>query len=385
MIPMNIIPTNLKIIDMSRIDPTFATEIKKYGAKDFSACFNCGNCTAVCSLTDKNANFPRMFIRQGMLGQKEEILRSKELWLCYACGDCSDTCPRQAAPGEYMAAMRRYAIASYEPTGITKLMFKSNLVYVAITMIFAIILGFFLFTLKPDHEVSRWLFSMLPYAVIHTMGLVIFSLTGLSMIIGISTMCFKLKKNMVKNEKSKSNWWKSWLEVGNEIATLNRYKSCDKEEDSYWKSKAWYVQPWFVHWSIMWGFIGLLLATVLDFILKDPELTIWWPSRILGTIAGILMIYGASLAINYRWKKVTKSYAETRLADWVFLWFLWIAGITGFWLEVSVALSADMLVNHIVFTIHTIISMELVLLFAFSKFAHAMYRPLALYFYFRNN
>jgi hypothetical protein len=28
--------------------------------------------------------------------------------------------------------------------------------------------------------------------------------------------------------------------------------------------------------------------------------------------------------------------------------------------------------------------MELVLLFAFSKFAHAIYRPLALYFYFKN-
>jgi hypothetical protein len=29
--------------------------------------------------------------------------------------------------------------------------------------------------------------------------------------------------------------------------------------------------------------------------------------------------------------------------------------------------------------------MELVLLFAFSKFAHAAYRPLALFFYFRDN
>ena len=45
---------------MSRIDPEFASEIKKYGAGDFNACFNCGNCTAVCGLTDKNLNYPRM-------------------------------------------------------------------------------------------------------------------------------------------------------------------------------------------------------------------------------------------------------------------------------------------------------------------------------------
>ena len=171
--------------------------------------------------------------------------------------------------------------------------------------------------------------------------------------------------------------------VGTEIATMNRYKTCDEEEDSFWKNKSWFTQPWFVHWSIMWGFIGLLLATVLDFILKDPATSIWWPSRILGTIAGLFLIYGTSLAINYRIKRVTKAYSETRLADWTFLWFLWIAGITGFWLEISVAFKADYLVNHIVLLIHTIISMELVLLFAFSKFAHAFYRPLALLFYFR--
>ena len=121
---------------MSRIDPEFASEIKKYGAKDFSACFNCGNCTAVCGLTDKSANYPRMFIRYGMLGLKEEILQSKEIWLCYACGECSETCPRQAGPGDYMAALRRYAIASYEPTGLTKLIFKSKPVFILFTVFY---------------------------------------------------------------------------------------------------------------------------------------------------------------------------------------------------------------------------------------------------------
>jgi ferredoxin len=369
---------------MSRIDPTFAADIKKYGAKDFDACFNCGNCTAVCGLTDKNANFPRMFIRQGMLGQKKEILQSKELWLCYACGECTETCPRQATPGDYMAALRRYAIASYEPTGITKLMFRSNPVFIALTLIFAAILGFFLFTLRPESEVARWIFTVLPYDVIHNLGIVIFSLTGLSMVWGLTSMYLKLRKEDGNKVKTSMKWWQSWTLVFKELASLNRYRTCDIEEDSFWKGKKWYVQPWFIHWSIMWGFIGLLVATVLDFILKDPATSIWWPSRILGTIAGLFMVYGTTMALRYRFRKVTHAYAETRLADWAFLWFLWIAGITGFWLEASVAISADRMINHIVFVLHTIISMELVLLFAFSKFAHAMYRPLALYYYFRN-
>jgi hypothetical protein len=369
---------------MSRIDPGFASELKKYGAGDFNACFNCGNCTAVCGLTDKNASYPRMFLRHGMLGQKEEILQSREIWLCYACGECSETCPRQAGPGDYMAALRRFAIASYEPTGLTKMIFKSNPVFILFTVVVSVVLGFFLFTLKPEYEVSRWIFRIIPYGVIHTMGLVIFGITGVSVAWGLITMMVKLSGQNGQDKQAPGGVAGSLKEIVKEVSTMNRYRQCDSEEDSYWKNRPAAVQPWFVHWSVMWGFIGLLIATTLDFILKDPATTTWWPSRILGTAAGLLLVYGTSLAINYRIKKVTKTYEKTRLADWMFLWSLWTAGITGFWLEASVAFGADLFINHVVLLIHTIISMELVLLFAFSKFAHALYRPLALYFYFRN-
>jgi ABC-type multidrug transport system fused ATPase/permease subunit len=369
---------------MARTDIAFAEEIKKYGAKDFSACYSCGNCTAVCELTEKNANFPRIFVRYGMLGQKAEILKSKELWMCYACGECSANCPRQAAPGDYMAALRRYSIASYEPTGLTKLIFKSNPFSIFVTLILAVVLGFFLMTLKPDMAISRWIFAWLPYEVIHNMGMVIFSFTGISMVWGLVVMIFKFSKNSDSEKKSKNSLFSSVSNVISELATMKRYRKCDSEEQSYWEKKSAAVKPWFVHWAIMWGFIGLLVATVLDFILKDPATSIWLPSRIIGTIAGILMVYGTSLAIYYRLNKVTRSYENTYLADWLLLIFLWIAGITGFWLEVAVGIEANILLNQIIFLVHTIISMELVLLFAFSKFAHAMYRPLALFFHFQS-
>lgn len=367
---------------MAIVNPEFASEIKKYGANDFQACYNCGNCTAICNLTEKNANFPRIFIREGLLGQTDEILKSKELWLCYACGDCSLNCPRQAAPGDYMAAMRRYAIASYEPTGLTKLIFKNNIFSLFITLFFAVILGFFLLTLRPEHDVARWIFNIFPYDVIHFMGIVIFSLTGLSMVVGMLNMIIRISKNRVKDPKSKSSFLKSISYVINEMATMKRYRDCDddREGDSYWQGKPSFVKPWFVHWSIMWGFLGLLLATVLDFVLKDPATDMWLPSRIIGTLAGILLMYGATLAIYYRLKKITRTYKETKLADWMLLAFLWIAGLTGFWLEISVFLNMGNIFNQIVFGIHTIISMELVLLFAFSKFSHAIYRPVALFF-----
>jgi len=366
---------------MAKIDPTFAKDLQKYGTADFQACYSCGNCTAVCNLTDENANFPRMYIRYGMLGLKEEILDSKDLWMCYACGDCTAYCPRQAIPGDYMATLRRYAVAHYEPTGLTRLIFKNNPWYIAIIVLLAVILGFFLLTLKPDMAVSRWIFQYMPFEIIHDIGEVIFALTGLFMAIGFWNMVQHLSQNKQEKKKTKTSWLQSMKFVINELATMKRYQSCDTEEDGFWYKKPGITHPWFVHWSIMWGFIGLLVATILDFLLKDPATTIWWPSRILGTLAGLFMMYGASLALYYRYRKITDAYANTKLADWIFLWSLWITGLTGFWMEIAVMFGGNDMVNQIVFMIHTIMAMELVLLFAFSKFAHALYRPVALYFY----
>jgi len=367
---------------MSAIIPGFAKELDAFGAKHFNTCYDCGNCTAVCSLTEENANFPRMMIRYGKLGQKEAILQSEELWLCYACGECSESCPRGADPGEYLSAMRRYAISKYEPSGLASLIFKSNPWYIVISLGIAIVLGFFLFTLRPDFIVSRWIFEWMPFDVIHDMGIWIFILVGIFSLSGITRMIMHLlRKHKKKNFFSIKNIGKALLYVIEEISTMKRYRNCEEENGSILYNKPQVLQPWFIHWSIMWGFIGLLVATILDFIFKDPATSIWLPSRLLGTLAGILMMYGSSLAIIYRLRKINKTYANSTLNDWIFLSFLWLAGFTGFWLEVAIAINGDAIINQVVFVLHTIISMELVLLFTFSKFAHALYRPVALFFY----
>jgi len=373
---------------MSELNPQFAKEISKYGASHFNACYNCGNCTAVCNLSEQQANFPRMFIRYGLLGEKEKILNSKEIWLCYACGDCSESCPRQAYPGEYMAALRRYTIANTEKTGLARLIFTNNPWAVFITLLIAFILGLMMLTIKPDETIARWLFAFIPYEVIHNLGLGVFALTGITAGVGIYILVRSLlKKDASDPDAAERNFSFSRTilalkKVSLELTTMKRYQTCDTEDDSYWKRKLWLIKPWFVHWSIMWGFIGLLIATILDFIFKDPATVMWLPSRIYGTLTGILLIYGTTLAIIYRLTKPTKSYADIKLADWTFLLFLWIAGFTGFWLEIAVMSAWNNLTTQIVFLIHTVISMELIILFAFSKFAHALYRPLALYFYY---
>jgi len=367
---------------MAMIDPGLSRTISKYGAADFSSCYNCGNCTAVCALTARDANFPRIFLRYGSLGMKRELLASPEPWLCYACGECSAACPRDAGPGDFMAAARRFAIAHHEPTGLTRLIFTSNRFSIFFSLTLAVALGLFMFTLKPENPVARWIFEWLPFNVIHDMGVVIMALTALSAVIGMARMARGLFAGMPRLKHPLAAAWTAMKSVVIELGVMRRHRKCVDDREPFFRNRRAILQPWFVHWSIMWGFLTLLSATILDFLFKDPALTTWWPTRIIGTIGGLFLMYGTSVALVYRIRGVARQYRNSRLADWMLLGSLWLAGLTGFWMEVVVMGDFASTSGMVVFLVHTVISMEMVLLFSFSKFAHAAYRPLALFSWF---
>src|SRR5664279_4564063 len=104
----------------AQVDGNLLTDLKRFGAADISACFNCGICSATCPLSTTGSAFPRRIFRFAQLGLKDQLLSSPELWLCYGCGECSDACPTGADPGDFMAAARRYAIASYDRTRLAR-------------------------------------------------------------------------------------------------------------------------------------------------------------------------------------------------------------------------------------------------------------------------
>ena len=171
----------------SRIDPELMKDLTRFGVADATACFNCGNCTAVCNLSSESTPFPRKMIRYLQLGLKDKLMQCPEPWLCYYCGDCSSTCPRDANPGEVMMGVRRYFTAEYEPTGISRLFYKNNVFAVLLTLVLAVILGAFLLVQKSgatDTAVTRWLFGLVDYQFIETVGIAVFVIVSLSIIGG---------------------------------------------------------------------------------------------------------------------------------------------------------------------------------------------------------
>jgi hypothetical protein len=147
-----------------------------------------------------------------------------------------------------------------------------------------------------------------------------------------------------------------------------------------------YLRRWFLHFATMWGFLGLLGATMIDYGLSlfgivatgTPE-PIWYPVRLLGTLAGAALIYGTSVLMYRRFRKSDRASRNSTTSDWMFLSMLWLAGVTGFVLELGLYLPQPPAWGYAFFLVHVGVAMALVLLVPFGKFAHVFYRPVALF------
>jgi ferredoxin/nitrate reductase gamma subunit len=364
-------------------------ELKRFGAFDVTACFNCGNCTAVCPLSNGDANFPRRIIRYAQIGDRERLRASKEPWLCYYCGECSETCPRQAEPGEFMASARRYAIASLDPTGISRFLYTSKLftglLLAGLSLLLALILLSQRGAMKLDHPE---IFAFIPFAIVHNVGLAAILITLLAMVFSVLRLVRLLSRTGTHTATPPTGQRVNPLrrlvvaigKVAAEMAIEKRYRTCTEEQRA-----PWYSSRWFMHWAIMWGFIGLAVATTLDFLLllvanKVPgqPVPLWQPTRLLGTLTGVLVLFGTLRALVSRIKKPEKYSSHSLLSDWLFLWLLLLVTVTGFLVEFALYLPRGAIWAYVLFLAHVVVGMEIVLLFPFTKFAHAVYRPVAL-------
>jgi quinone-modifying oxidoreductase, subunit QmoC len=383
----------------TRVNPGLLPEIKKYGAVNISACFNCGNCTAVCPLSTEGASFPRRMIRYAQVGMEEELLGSKELWLCYFCGECSQTCPRQAEPGNFMAAARKYAIARFDRLGLARLLNTSPALSLLVMVVLAIVLAGFMLTVRgPMDAGSLRLFDFIPYWAIHDLGLGMIAIVFLAGLWGTVSMVLQIEKTAGLPKGVRLNWGQAlWQALGVDALGQRRYRQDCETGVSEVNPAAgiqpvaeqpWYLKKWFLHAATMWGFLGLLLATILDYTLDivglkptGAAVPLWYPIRLLGTLAGLLLLYGTSMIILKRLRRADESSKTSYLSDWSFLIMMWLAGASGFILELSLYLPQAPLWGYWVFLFHVAVAMELVLLAPFTKFAHAFYRTLALFLY----
>jgi nitrate reductase gamma subunit len=141
----------------------------------------------------------------------------------------------------------------------------------------------------------------------------------------------------------------------------------------------WYLRPWLVHATVMGGFLAMLLATTLDFMLKPIGSPVppWYPMRILGLVGGLVCLYGLAIVLCRRAQGTQTPYTKSSFADWFFPVLLAATVLTGLATEIIAYLPMNAF-GHMLFFVHVILAMDLVAMLPLTKFAHVLYRTLAL-------
>ena len=342
---------------MSKVNPGFSNELKKYGSINFSACFNCGNCTAVCSLSDKDNSFPREMVRHAVLGIESDIQKSLKPWLCYYCGDCTTTCPRQANPGELVMALRRYLIAKYDWTGLSGILFKSLTASVIAFLLVAFLILAVGFIEKFNTESIMHLGHYFEMIAIGSVFLLI-------LIPNIIRMWwFIIVKQTIKIPLSLYLQALSSLIVN--MFTQKRTLDCEN-----------YKFRWFEHFLVVIGYILLLFTTVfLDWFSTENSFLIWFGYILCSTVFIITFDF-----ILDRIKKNKEVNKFSHPSDWFFVIWLFLMGLTAF--AVRIFIDTGLIENNIwIYFIHIIILAQwAIIIVPFGKWTHFLYRSFAMYF-----
>jgi ferredoxin/nitrate reductase gamma subunit len=375
------------------IDTELLGDIKQFGQLDVSACFSCGTCTATCPLVTDDATFPRRLIRYAQVGMTDDLLASKELWTCYHCGLCSDSCPMDADPGEFMAAARRYAVARYDRTGLARILFTRPVAGTVIAVLVAVLFALFMYSAHgPQDTTELALFTFIPDPVIHWTGIAVMVVMVVAGIVGIASMIRRVAgregvtwRSVVGGRAELGRSARAlWSTVAVESIGQRRYREDCTDDDPV---EPWYRRRWLIHAATVWGFLGLLAATVMDWALAlvgvketGTPIPLWYPSRLIGTVAGLVMIYGVTMFMVNRARRVNRAAAQSQSSDWLLLILLLITGVTGFVIEVALYLPSPPAWGYWFFLFHVAVALELLLLLPVTKFAHTVYRPVALFF-----
>jgi ferredoxin len=376
----------------STVNPDLLLELKEFGVKDAATCFNCGNCTAVCSLSTESTPFPRKTIRYLQLGLSDKLMQSPEPWLCYYCGDCSETCPRQANPGEVMMGLRRYLTSRYDWTGFSRLFYTSKIFEVLSILVVAALvgLGFYLFhgPMLTDRVALNVFAPNTTIEILDLIMLVVLSFFLLSNAFRMSKAVMgnagPFSGNVISDETkaeqpailifgiSVQTYLKEAKEFVVQFFTQKRFDTCGTPSQR---------TQWFVHLLIMTGYsvVFLLVVVGIRWFQRDEIYAFWHPVRLLGYYSTFAILYGVTYAIIGRLKKSKSVYEHTHSTDWAFLILLWLTTFSGILIHFTRLLELP-LTTYYIYVIHLMIAVPmLVIEVPFAKWTHQLYRPLVLY------
>jgi ferredoxin len=364
-----------------RINPEMTADIKAFGGTAINKCFNCGNCTAICSLSKEDTVFPRKIIRYLQLGMEDRLMESPEPWLCYYCGDCSVTCPREAAPGELMMAARRWLTSRYDWTGLSRKLYLSAawefgllvgtaLVVLALFLVpgyFGARFGFQAIQGEALEQVRLDLFA--PKDWIHYGDWALAALLTLLLSINAFRMIFFLRRAEGGLSIPATIWLGEIPTLFRHALTQKRWLECDNDTRRRWLQHLLLVTGY--------GTMFMLVVFFLPWFQRDGADFHW--TALFGYYATLVLLGVTVMAMRGRWTKSEPLYQYSHATDWMFLVLLFLTALSGILLHLCRLLDLPW-PTYVLYVAHLMIAVPMLIIeVPFGKWLHLVFRPVAQY------
>lgn len=342
---------------MAKINPKFGKELSKYGAINFNACYNCGNCTAVCSLSTEDDSFPREMVRLSTLGLEDEIKASLKPWQCYYCGECSTHCPKEANPGELMMSLRRYLTAKYDWTGLSGLLYKS--LPISITAFILTFVAVMAFVFSVDFQLDK----MLHFG--HLFEMIAIGAVGVIILLPNVARMWYYTILKPKTNVPFVKYIKSIGELFIHMFTQKRALGCDDNQ-----------LRWFEHFILVIGYLSLLFTTVFMNWFASPHLFV----IIFGYVVSAIVFTVTVVFVSSRIKRKKEISKHSQPSDLFFVIWLFLMGLTAFMVRFFLDLNI-LETNKWLYIFHlTVLVQWALIIVPFGKWTHFLYRSFAMYF-----
>jgi quinone-modifying oxidoreductase subunit QmoC len=303
-------------------------------------------------------------------GLTDRLAGDPAVWLCHQCGDCTERCPRDARPGDVLQGLRSKVIETLAFPGFVGRLVgnvrRTWPILLGVPWLFWLLLWAAGVIELPAGDRIHAFEDFVPHGLLYAVYFPVAGWVTLAAAMG----GVRFWRKMGQGVERRGSFLSGLAPVVGDVLAHRSFGSCDKVSIRRW-----------AHLALFWGFVGAavtsgLLIYAIYVMHAEMPLALDHPFKILGNLSAVLLIVGGVLLVTSRFG-THRTLIRTSAFDLFFLGVVTLVIATGVIVEAA-RFVLPTTAAGVLYTAHLGVVLTLFLTFPYSKFAHMLYRTLAL-------